>query len=196
MSTETNVETDFTDTLAVFAEFDGNLTTNFEDTSTYVFTPGIMHTELEYDSTDVTRHGGVLQQWSASLEDYAGQSIFIAFRHRSDDDNLISIDDLLVLGTGTLGVSETESLSDFSVYPNPLTRSMPLTLAYSLSSVSSVSYSITTLDGKEVLTGNGHTQLPGSHRTELDINQFSPGHYLVSLSVNDQTLVKRFVLTE
>ncbi|MCB9186031.1 MAG: T9SS type A sorting domain-containing protein [Flavobacteriales bacterium] len=196
VSTETNVETDFTDTLAVFAEFDGNLTTNFEDTSTYVFTPGIMHTELEYDSTDVTRHGGVLQQWSASLADYAGESIFIAFRHRSDDDNLISIDDLLVLGTGTLGVSEAESLSDFNVYPNPSTRSMPLTLAYSLSSVSSVSYSITTLDGKEVLTGNGHTQLPGSHRTELDINQFSPGHYLVSLTVNDQTLVKRFVLTE
>ncbi|MBP9151938.1 MAG: choice-of-anchor J domain-containing protein, partial [Flavobacteriales bacterium] len=40
VSTTDNLETSFTDTLAVFAEFNGALTTDIEDTATYVFTQG------------------------------------------------------------------------------------------------------------------------------------------------------------
>ncbi|MDC0303484.1 T9SS type A sorting domain-containing protein [Flavobacteriales bacterium] len=196
VSTETNVETDFLDTLAVFAEFNGTLTADVEDTATYVFSSGTMHTEIEYDSADVTRHGGVLQQWSASLAAYEGQDIFIAFRHRSDDDNLISIDDLLVLGTGSVGIEEPVGLTEFNVYPNPASTNGTITLSYSLSVVSPVHYSITTLDGKEVLHGNGHVQLPGSHLTEIDVSDLSKGSYLISLTVQEQSLIKRLVLIE
>ena len=196
VSTGTNIETDFLDTLAVFAEFNGSLTTDIEDTATYVFTDGIMHTEIEYDSTDITRHGGVLQQWSASLAAYEGENIFIAFRHRSDDDNLISIDDLLVLGTGSVGIEEPVAFTELNVYPNPTRTNGIVNLVYSLNVVSPVYYSITTLDGKEVLHGDGNVQLPGSHLTEIDVSNLSNGSYLVSLSVKNQTLVKRLVLIE
>jgi hypothetical protein len=196
VSTASNIETDFTDTLAVFAEFDGNLTADFEDTATYVFTEGIMHTEIELDPADFTRNGGVLQQWSASLADYQGQEIFIAFRHRSDDDNLISIDDLLVLGTGSVGVLELQHLSDLSVYPNPCVRSSPINLAYSLNSVSTVSYSVSSLEGREIFNINGHTQLPGSYRTELNLDQLSQGVYVLTVSVNEEKVSRQFVLID
>lgn len=195
VSKESNIETDFLDTLAVFAEFDGNLTVNFEDTSTYVFTPGTMHTELDYDSADVTRHTGVLQQWSASLADYEGENIFIAFRHRSDDDNLISIDDLLVLGTGTVGIDEADEVAEFSLYPNPISSSEDLMVEYQLTANSPVSYSVQSIDGKEVLRNNGHLQLAGQHSIKVNLKGVKPGAYIFSLKTELGIVTERFVLT-
>lgn len=194
VSTETNIETDFADTLAVFAEFDGNLTTDYEDTTTYVFTYGTMHTELEYDPADITRHGGVLQQWQVSLASYSGQQIFIAFRHRSDDDNLISIDDLLVLGDASLSVSETESFSDVTIYPNPVSIGDFLTLDYMIESVSAVEVQVHSVDGKLVCVKNGHTQVPGPHKMRINVEGMVPGRYVVSLLINGEPFSKRFVV--
>ena len=196
VSTESNIETDFLDTLAVFAEFDGNLTVDFEDTATYVFTAGTMHTELEYDSADVTRHTGVLQQWSASLAEYEGENIFIAFRHRSDDDNLISIDDILVLGTGSVGINEIEEVSEFRLYPNPVNSVDGITIDYSLSAVTDVSYSVQTIDGREVVSENGHTQLAGRHTRKIDLQKLNGGTYIFMLKTNDAILTERFVLSD
>lgn len=196
LSTATNIETDFTDTLAVFAEFNGDLTTDIEDTTTYVFTDGIMHTEIEYDSTDVTRHGGVLQQWSASLAAYEGQDVFIAFRHRSDDDNLISIDDLLVLGTGSVGINEIEELTSFSVYPNPVRSNETVTVDYELKSMAKTSYSLTSLDGRVVLSGNGHTQLAGQHRMTVSLRDLAAGQYVLSLHANGNVATEQIVVVE
>jgi len=196
VSTTDNLETSFSDTLAVFAEFNGTLTTDNEDTSTYVLTQGIMHTELEYDSADVTRHTGVLQQWQASLAGYQGQNIFIAFRHRSDDDNLLSIDDILVLGTGSVGIEERKDAFSFNMYPNPVSGVDNVTLEYELTERTSVSYSILSIDGKVLLEGKGHTQLAGSHRSQLDVSTFSAGTYLIRLRLNDRVHSERIVILE
>ena len=196
VSTETNIETDFTDTLAVFAEFNGALTTDIEDTATYVFTNGIIHSDLEYDSTDVTRHTGVLQQWSASLADYAGQDIFIAFRHRSDDDNLISIDDLLVLGTGSVGVEEVAELDELVVYPNPVQTGESVTIEYALNRSSNVIVDVYALNGERLLTRKGHRQLTGSHRMNLDLTALASGNYLIALTINEKIVTKKILVTD
>lgn len=196
VSTESNIETDFLDTLAVFAEFEGALTADIEDTATYVFSPGTMHTELQYDSADVTRHTGVLQQWSASLANYEGENIFIAFRHQSDDDNLISIDDILVLGTGSVGVDEIEEVSEFRLYPNPVSSGDGVTVDYSLATGTDISYSIQTIDGREVISENGHLQLAGRHSTKIDLQQLNAGTYIFMLKANDTILTERFVLSD
>jgi hypothetical protein len=196
VSTNSNIETDFTDTLAVFAEFDGNLTVDFDDTATYVFTEGIMHTEIEYDSTDVTRHGGVLQQWSASLSDYQGQDIFIAFRHRSDDDNLISIDDLLVLGTGSVGIDEVEAITELTLFPNPVFQNGSIQISYNLTSLSKVSFEVLTIDGRSILTESGHTQLAGQQQTTIDLKGLAGGTYLLKMVANGVTDTQRFVISQ
>ncbi|MCF8465537.1 MAG: choice-of-anchor J domain-containing protein [Flavobacteriales bacterium] len=196
VSTTNNLETSFTDTLAVFAEFNGTLTTDIEDTATYVFTQGIMHTELEYDSVDVTRHGGILQQWQASLADYQGENIFIAFRHNSVDDNLISIDDILVLGTGSVGIEERSDAFSFRMYPNPVARTGEITLEYELLDRASVSYSILSIEGKVLLQKNGHTQLAGSHKSQINVASFSAGTYIVSVRLNDRIYSERITLMD
>lgn len=180
-----NFETSFTDTLAVFAEFDGDATADVEDTLTYIFTEGIMHTELQFDPDDRTRHTGVLQQWEASLAAYQGQDIFIAFRHQSNDDNLISIDDILVLGNGSVGIEENSSEFLFGVYPNPTSGNGNVTLEYELKSRSDVSYSILSIDGKVLKEIAGHTQLAGAHRSSVDISALARGTYFVQLRVNN-----------
>ncbi len=194
VSTTDNIETSFTDTLAVFAEFDGNLTTNFEDTATYVFTSGIMHTALEYDSADVTRHTGVLQQWEASLADYEGQNIFIAFRHRSDDDNLLSIDDILVLGTGSVGINEQAETAGFNIYPNPITDEAAVVLEYELTERARVSYSILSMDGRLISEGNGHIQMAGAQRSQIDVSSLAAGTYVVNLRINGSVLSERLTV--
>lgn len=195
ISTTDNVETSFTDTVAVFAEFDGHETTNIEDTATYVFTDGIMHTEMETDSADFTRNRGVLQQWQASLEAYEGQDIFIAFRHRSDDDNLISIDDILVTGTGHVGINEaTTGVDKVCLYPNPATTADQVLLSYTLAQTASVSYEIFSEDGKMVVNSSGHTQLAGVHRTNVDVSRLSSGNYFVSLLVNDKRHMEQLII--
>lgn len=196
VSTASNIETDFTDTLAVFAEFDGNLTADFEDTATYVFTEGIMHTEIELDPADFTRNGGVLQQWSASLADYQGQEIFIAFRHRSDDDNLISIDDLLVLGTGSVGIEEATVLEGLSIYPNPVLENEGITVSYKLTELSKVSFEVFSLEGKLIMSRSGHTQMAGNQQTRLDLQGLSGGTYLLRTQVNDWSVTERFVISQ
>jgi hypothetical protein len=191
VSTTDNFETSFTDTLAVFAEFDGDETSDIEDTLTYVFTDGIMHTELQIDLADRTRHTGVLQQWEASLAAYQGQNIFIAFRHQSDDDNLLSIDDILVLGTGTVGIEENDSDVSLGIYPNPTSGNGNITLEYELKSRSNISYSILGVDGKLLSEVSGHTQLAGAHRSSLDVSALAAGTYFIKLKVNNRFYTKQ-----
>lgn len=196
VSTTDNLETSFMDTLAVFSEFDGDLTTDKEDTSTYVFSPGIMHTDMEADATDFTRNRGVLQQWQASLADFEGQSIFIAFRHRSDDDNLISIDDILVLGTGSVGIDELSEINTMEVYPNPISSGNSLTIEYSLAQTSPVSYSIMTIDGQLVVSQTGHIQMAGLQRTTIDMSGIAPGTYLVTVMAGEHSVTEKVVISE
>ena len=196
VSTSDNLETSFTDTIAVFSEFDGNLTTDNDDTATYVFTPGIIHTEIEYDSADVTRHGGVLQQWERSLAAYENQSIFIAFRHRSDDDNLISIDDVLILGNGTVGIDEPESPASFAVYPNPARAGESVTVEYNLPQMAKVGFTITSIDGRLMHEHSGHVQLAGQHKTEIDITNLNSGSYLIHLNVGNTAITEQLIIVE
>ena len=196
VSSTDNYETSFTDTLAVFAEFNGDATTDIEDTLTYVFTDGIMHTDLQIDAADRTRHTGVLQQWEASLAAYQGQNIFIAFRHQSDDDNLLAIDDILVLGTGSVGIEENDSEFSFGIYPNPIIAGENISLEYELKSRSEVSYSILSVDGKLLSEASGHTQLAGFHRSSVDVSALSAGTYLLQLNINKQVFSNRIVIVD
>jgi hypothetical protein len=72
----------FTDTLAKFAE--GNASGN-------IVTPGIVHPNFN------SSNRGLWVQWSFSLKPWYGQTIYIAFVHRSFDDNLIMLDDIMVV---------------------------------------------------------------------------------------------------
>ena len=71
----------------------------------YDFSEGFIHgADGEYIKADddPQRNAGVLRPNEVSLAAYAGKTIFIAFAHDSDDDNILFIDDIMVTGKQSL----------------------------------------------------------------------------------------------
>ncbi|MGB3618138.1 MAG: DUF4397 domain-containing protein [Catalinimonas sp.] len=90
VSTTGNNLAAFTDTLAVFAQ-------NINDEADQ-FSEGIRHTASEPNPNRAEQgfDYGVFETYEFSLEEYAGQDVYIAFLHNSDDDFTINLDDILV----------------------------------------------------------------------------------------------------
>ncbi len=186
---------EFTDTLAVFAEFDGNNTIDIEDTTTYVFTDGIMHTSIEPDTADPTRNAGILQQWTRSLAAYEGQSIYIAFRHRSDDDNLISVDDILVLGTGSVGTEEIDGgTAGVTVFPNPATDKIQL--GYTLNNTSIVEIEIHNQEGKLVERVYKGASIKGAYQINHNVGNYAAGNYFITVRAGEKIATQKFVIVK
>jgi hypothetical protein len=192
VSTDGNEENNFTDTIAVFREFDGPNTTDNEDTLTYAFTSGIVHTEVEIDTADLTRSRGVLQQWSASLAAYDGQDIYVAMYHGCHDDNLLSVDDILVLGTGSVGIDDVEEF-ELGVYPNP--ASSTVNVGFRIFATSRIWTELVDMSGKKVSGRNPVMLMPGDHKLELNVDQIESGNYLFNLHVNDRVISKQISIS-
>ncbi len=197
VSTTDNVETSFTDTLF---EAGQHLTgTTGASYSQYTFSPGFIHgidgTYIEWDfyavspPADSSAFLGVQRPFTESLAAYAGQTIYITFLHNSDDDNLISIDDILVTGTMFTGISENTNDIELNVYPNPA-RDI-IELSYYLPSTSPISYSIFDITGKLVATENRGLQILGNQNLTIDVSTLSSGQYSIAIEhTNGMSTVK------
>lgn len=91
------------------------------------------------------------------------------------------------------GVSVSEQTIDaftFTFYPNPAGEN--ITLNYSLTESSKVSYTIFDLTGKQIQTDSAN-RFPGAQQQIIDINNLRAGTYLLSLNTNGKVITKRFV---
>lgn len=85
---------------------------------------GVNHTQYSLPDTnelgdvDSTRQHPFMQQFELDLSSYSG-FIQIAFVHDSYDNNGIVLDNILIKGTGSIGVSKVRKGS-LKVYPNPV----------------------------------------------------------------------------
>ncbi|MFM1745537.1 MAG: hypothetical protein RLZZ630_1474 [Bacteroidota bacterium] len=188
VSTTDNLETSFTDTLFVAGEFISGSSTNGFNYAAYSFTPGFIHgsdsTYIEFPgstTTDSANAIGLLRPFTASLAQYAGQTIYIAWLHDSEDDNLIAVDDILVTGQAAQGIAESELLSNAVLYPNPATTAT--TLRFSGTKAGQASLRVYALDGSLKMFTNatlsGFTQEIGIPTAEL-----SAGNYIVVAESN------------
>jgi len=119
----------FTDTLFVAAEMIQNSvppgSLNVED---YVFSPGYIHangfTDADYFFVDNSQGPpflhGKFEPHEVSLAAYAGQTIYIAFLHDSQDDFILQIDDILVSKSEMSPATTLENVLYFNVLPNPV----------------------------------------------------------------------------
>jgi hypothetical protein len=195
LSTTDNIESSFTDTLFQAAQF---LTGTGNDWSTYTFSPGFVHgldgTYIEYDPTstagDSSRFIGVFRPFSASLAQYSGQTVYIAFLHDSDDDNLVALDDILITGT-LVGINELADNISLNVYPNPATDKV--NVSFTLKNSSQVRGEIYDVRGVKVMTLIDGTQPQGSQKVSADISSFADGLYNLVLTVDGNTVSKRFI---
>lgn len=202
VSTNGNLESNFTNVLFNAAQFLGTGTGSGTPSpvasfNTYSYSSGWIHgydgTNIEFDpASDSTRFIGVLQQHTVSLAQFNGNWIHIAFLHNSDDDNLISIDDILVTGTDYSSVEENELNASISIFPNPATEF--ITVEYELTKTSPVVVTITDINGKIISQEARGNQMAGTHRFTQDVTTLAVGTYNMIIEAYGTQIAKQFIV--
>lgn len=188
ISTTTNSDLAFTDTLFTAAEMTAILGTNDSVFSGYSFSSGFVHgldgTFTEFDA-DSARLRGVLKPFSVALDAYANQNIFIAIHHNSFDDNLISIDDMLIRGTTNpvAGIKENKADLFLNVFPNPAKDNIQVN--YVLSAETDVTIRINDVTGKLVYSESKSSLNQGRHFTMVNTSALAKGFYTVAVQTNN-----------
>lgn len=179
---------DFTDTLFSAAQMISGINgLGSLDPGDYNFTPGYIqaagYTNPDYyflDTTNPAAHfyRGRLEPHTVSLKNYAGQSIYIAFLHDSDDDNLIQIDDILVANTLTVNNNDVSSgIRFFRVLGNPARNGVYL--SWSLMSAQDTRLRIVNQKGQLMLEKSFARQQENNWYAE--IRNWTPGIYFCTL---------------
>jgi len=189
----TNIETNFTDTLIKYAEFiSGDSSGVYSD---YVFSAGIVHGadgEFVEDSGDIARAIGVLRPNSISLAQYEGQTVYFAFVHNSTDDNLISIDDILITGTSAVSAQNLKSNKlDFDIFPNPAIDVAQIKI--DLPFTTGLRIEIFSIDGKLVKAESKGVLIKGTHYFQLDVSDLATGVYNVVFQANNLKFGKQLI---
>lgn len=200
VSTTNNDPGAFNTIIFTAKEFDGLTGADTCDFADYQFKPagpGFVH---GLDGTYVTDNGqtpdcsrqwGLLKQHTVSLSQFAGQRIYIAFHHDSDDDNLITIDNILVTGTLVDDASIKESGAfTFSAYPNPAVD--VLNLGYQINGTSDVLIRVTDNSGRIIRTMDLRSR-SGNDGVSLDVSDLAAGVYIISVETDNGKAVKKFV---
>lgn len=203
ISTTTNDPQSFTDTVFVAAEYLSGPFTNGGNYSLYSFSAGFVHgmdgmyVEFNPDGDgdpgtdspgDTARLTGVLRPFSVSLAAYHYQLIYVAFLHETVDDNLISIDDILVTETTDIYFS-TQDLSNekvLSVYPNP--ASDYVMIAWDIADVEPKQITCFDQSGRKV-----YEQL-SSQYLRMPVHSLSNGIYLFRISDSTGHSVKKLIV--
>ncbi len=171
------------------------------DVDSFFFAPddGYMHANrftledyffLETEDSDA--YVGILEPHSFSLEAYAGQTIYVAIVHDSDDDNYITIDDILVLGN--LMSSADEPLAPdirLVTYPNPVDNL--LNVLFRLEAPANVRTGLFDMNGKEVLSMASDGKLVGEQSVKLSLRLLPAGTYNLVLDIEGQKYTRKVV---
>lgn len=203
ISTNGNLETAFNDTVAEYAEFEDQAA-NVDSSSitalfnSHVFSQGFVAGSdgqyIEY-SGDSLRFKGVLRPDSVSLASYSGQTIYIAFLGNSHDDNLLSIDDIRVMGKGSASAlsEKAENAVPLTISPNP--ASTHFRLDYAIIKGSQAKIEIIDMAGRIVKTEKTGFLMKGNHFSVVDVTDMPAGNYFVNLTTNDQTSAVKLTVT-
>jgi len=192
ISTTDNIESSFTNVAFQAGQY---LTGSGSNFSGYTFSPGFVHgqdgTYIQFDaSADSSRLIGEQRPFSVSLAQYAGQTIYIAFLHDADDDNLISLDDILITGTLT-SLNDIDDKLTLQVYPNPATDNIEL--SYHLDKSTQVYADIFDSKGSKVKSVTRGLQIAGAQKMAIDVADLSSGLYNVVLYMNNRNIETKFV---
>ncbi len=142
------------------------------------------NTEAAFSATNAlyeeTLTSGDWTEHNVSLANYAGQTVYVAFRHYNcSDAYILGIDDVTI--AATTGIENVENAANVAIYPNPV-RNM---LTIEGNDVKNV----------EVIDMNGRVVLTNDRAGQLDMSTLAEGVYMVrvmSLSgVTAQKVVKK-----
>lgn len=125
----------------------------------------------ELGEIDSTRQHPFMQEFELDLSAYSG-FIQVAFYHDSYDNNGMILDDVLITGTGSVGVQEIESY--FKFYPNPVQNQLHIE---NLNQSDILSIHVFTLQGSLVKSLNG------SQRS-VNFSNLNNGVYIIQVNTS------------
>lgn len=203
ISTTTNDINAFTDTVFIAAEYISGSFTLGGNYAAYTFSPGFVHgldgTFIQHNPNgdndistpsagDTARNIGILREFSVSLSNYDDQKIYIAFLHETIDDNLISIDDIVVEEVTDIYFSVEDQQAGFavSVYPNPANQYV--NIAYDANTIAPLTVEIMDQAGKVLMIKNT------TPFTQIQTEGLASGVYLVRLTGVQGSMVKKLIV--
>jgi hypothetical protein len=127
--------------------------------------------------------GGVFYTKTLDISSFAGETIYIAFRHHDVTDMFsLHIDDVEVQGTASV---DNALAGSFSVYPNPVKDALNISNSIG-AEINSVT--ITDINGRIVkqVTANGV-------ESQINIADLNAGVYFVNINSNQGSLTKKIV---
>lgn len=166
---------------------------NYTFSEGYIHADGLLKTEY-YNADDPTLYAGYLEPHTVSLSAYAGKTMYFAIVHDSDDDNLLMIDDILVVGGTNVTGTNAPSTANFrfTTYPNPIENN--LNVLFRLPQAATVSLQVGDMNGKIVRRDLQFEQLQaGEHQRDLRLGDLPKGSYTVTLVIGEQSLSKVLV---
>lgn len=208
ISTSTNLPEAFTDTVFRAAQMTPPLPLGNSDpmgnafnVDSFVFAPadGYVHADrytIEdyyfFDATNDDLWIGILEPHSFSLSEYAGQTIYVAIIHDSDDDNYITIDDILVMGN-VVSSTEEPLAADIRLvtYPNPVDNL--LNVLFRLETPASVRTGLFDMNGRQVLSMSSEGRLVGEQSLKFSLRLLPAGTYNLVLDVEGQQYTRKVV---
>lgn len=121
---------------------------------------------------------------TVSLDDYIGETVYIAFRNKGNDQYVMLLDNVQVTAE-TMGVNDVLS-SRLSVYPNPANNIINISGANNI-----------LLEGAQIVDMNGRTvktvNLGGVTEAQINIADLSTGMYMMNLSSDQGMITKKIV---
>jgi hypothetical protein len=185
ISTTNNEDFSFTTTLFNAAECTALGTDTTFSTFTFSggtptpFIHGLDGTYIDIATGTNPLHNGQLRPFSLPLDAYAGQTVFIAFLHDSHDDNLISLDDVMVRGNPSVGINENKLDLGLNLFPNPATDNVQVN--FELAAETTVTINVYDVTGKLVNTISKGNQAQGRHFANINTSELAKGFYTVSV---------------
>lgn len=203
ISTTTNDDFAFTNVLFTAAEMTGLSTVPGDSTSftNHQFSTGFVHgqdsTYIESDTANPTSsYRALLRPFSVPLDAYANMNVFIAFHHNSDDDNLISLDNIMVRGTPSNPTASIKELNrndlSLQVFPNPANEIAQLN--FELPAETEVTITVADVTGKVVYSENKGSQLAGRHFAKINTASLGKGFYTVAVQTNNSRNTTKLIV--
>lgn len=198
ISTATNDLADFTNVAFTAAQYTAGAASNGNNYAAYTFSSGWVHGQdglfVQCDTCTVAssqaRQIGQQRPDSVSLAAYDNMMIYIAFHHNTTDDNLISLDDILVIENTdpTFSIDNNATING-AIYPNPATD-------YTI-----VSFDVNKYHNMHVELFNSNGQViyssaltESSHR--LGLENVSAGVYVVKVTSDEGTMTQKLIVNK
>ncbi|WP_196888606.1 T9SS-dependent choice-of-anchor J family protein [Aureivirga sp. CE67] len=122
------------------------------------------------------------------ISSYAGQTVYLSFRHFNSADNwLVAIDNIEVRDAEEGELSNEEfSLSSFNIFPNPVKDQINL----SFETIGEYNVVLSDILGREVR----NVKVSNLSNTSIDVSDLKSGNYILNVNSEDKSFSKKVII--